>query len=120
MPNGSWTNINEGDELAQWVDDNTQKNAKITRKHINRVVWHILGAQPEGGSAPQTGNGETVYHDTSFDKGPREGCTIFYTNPDRQGQAGTIVGIGIHLGSDSYELAYIRAGVWNVPKRLQL
>jgi hypothetical protein len=119
MPNGSWSNIQEGDELAQWVDDNTQSNARITRKHINKVVGHIVGGRPTG-SAPATANGESVYHDTSFDKGPKEGCTIFYTNPDRQGQAGTIVGIGIHLGSDSYNLAYVRTGVWNVPNRLQL
>jgi len=118
---GTWTekdhNLKGIETLSEWVDGQTS-NSKITMKHIKRVVGDIVGSTPEG-ATPDKYAGETVYHQTSFDKGPGEGCTVFYTNPDRDGTSGTIVGIGIHLGSDSYKLDYRRKG-WEVDKSYTL
>ena len=118
---GTWTAQDhdmEGIEtLSEWVDAQTT-NSSITMKHIKKVVGNIVGKTPRKATTDPYA-GETVYHHTSFDKGPKEGCSIFYTNPDEDGTSGTIVGIGIHLGSDSYKLDYIRRG-WNVVKRYTL
>jgi hypothetical protein len=95
------------DQAVAWLEakDGRAYNV-VLRNKLKSSVENVLadpGTAPGGGNTRYTFQGETMYH-TSNGVGAGGGVSLFYIR--RPGGIAKIVGIGYHVGAQTYDLTW--------------
>jgi hypothetical protein len=83
---------------------------QATKRFESSMSTCINDVQSDKGTATgdYTHDGLTIYH-ASMDAGENKGCTLFYVK--RPGNVAKVVGIGYHVGAQTYKVQW-REGSW--------
>jgi hypothetical protein len=107
---GSFGQLSSG-QLSAWVSSKiTSRN--VSESNIKQCVNYAMDhAGAGGGGTRYTYKGSTVFHISHGQMGSNSGCTLFFANMGNGN--GTIVAIGWHRGTTSYDLDWCKSGWHN-------
>jgi len=105
------------DEVLAYVESKAGVGGTEWKKNVKKAAAAIMNHDGQGGGTDYYHKGKMVFHVSEGKRGRNQGVNLFFTPAG--GINASIIGIGHHEGSSSYELEW-HIPSWVIDKHLAL